>query len=231
MRLHLGKVLGALGVVAVMAGAYVPATADPIGADPCPAGTALVAKFEVVGGSYVFEEPAGNESVVVLSGTTLDGGTWTSTTPIGAIVVKGGDGDDAVATSTYTPPATSGTFSNAGLVNQGGNVPDISFVAFCGPTSTTSSSSSTSTSTTVPQRQTTVTTATTTATTTEAVLPTQLTQLPTTPAVAPTTLPTEVEGRQLARTGGPNGFLLVLGSLLILQGGLFELAAKKAQQR
>jgi hypothetical protein len=134
-------------------------------ADP----SGLVAKFEVVGGNYVYEKPPGNAAVVTLSGTSLQGGSWTSTVPIGEVVVKAGNGSSH---TTITPPSTSGTFSNEGLLNHGGQVPDISNVQFyCGdqgepvPTTTTTAAPTTTTTTAAPTTTTTTTAAPTTTTT------------------------------------------------------------------
>jgi hypothetical protein len=90
----------------------------------------MVAKFEVVNGAYVFEKPAGNESVVTLSETSPTGGSWSSTVDVGAVIVKGGNGQ---FTQELSPSATSGSFDNSGLAVEGSPTPDISNIQFyCG---------------------------------------------------------------------------------------------------
>ena len=147
----------------------------------CPDGTVLVAKFEYSGGKYKFEKPSGNQNVVTISDANAKGGVWTSTTPISAIIVKGGPGSK---TTTLTPPQTSGTFSNKDLPEVGrGNTPDISNLQFCGPktpvttttakpTTTTTVKPTTTTSTTVyPTTTSSTTSSTTTPSTTSSTTP------------------------------------------------------------
>lgn len=98
----------------------------------CPAGTTLVAKFNYEGGSYVFEKPAGNAGVVTISGGSATGGSFTSTAWISAVIIKGGAGPVATKTDTYNPSVQSGSFNNTGLLNNGGQVPAISNIQFCG---------------------------------------------------------------------------------------------------
>ncbi len=106
----------------------------------------MVSKFEVVGGAYVFERPAGNDSVVTLTSTTATGGSWSSTVPIGAIIVKGGNGQFA---QELASPATSGTFDNGDLAVSGSPTPDISNIQFyCGDPAEDGSDGSTTTPTT-----------------------------------------------------------------------------------
>ena len=96
----------------------------------CPTDTELLAKFEWNGdtGTYIFEKPKGNEDVVSIVGDAT-GGTWTSTIPIAAVVLKGGPG---CHTYSYDPAATAGNFSKNDLPdNPGGQKPDISNVQFC----------------------------------------------------------------------------------------------------
>lgn len=101
--------------------------------EDCPAGSVLVAKFNWEGGAYVFEKPAGNESIVVLSpGANVNGADWDTTVSgqiIGYVIVKGGTDTDTID---YTPAgAMVGSFSNANLLNNGGQIPGISNVQFC----------------------------------------------------------------------------------------------------
>jgi hypothetical protein len=90
----------------------------------------LIAKFEFQGGGYVQSE--GLPGIVSVSGNA-SGGTWTSTTPISQVIIKGATGTFAYG------GGTSGSFSNTDLpLNNGGQVPDISNIQFCGtkPTNT-----------------------------------------------------------------------------------------------
>lgn len=101
--------------------------------EECPAGSVLVAKFNWEGGAYVFEKPAGNENIIQLSANAdVNGGGWTSTVStviIGYVIVKGGTDTDIID---YTPGgAMNGTFSNANLLNNGGQIPGISNIQFC----------------------------------------------------------------------------------------------------
>lgn len=100
----------------------------------CPSGTTLLAKFEWDDGRFKFEKPQGNESVVFVSGTS-SGGSWTSTSPVNLVTLKGGP--RTVGTD-YSPPVNAGTFTKQTLKpNGGGNTPDISFIEFCGSNSST----------------------------------------------------------------------------------------------
>lgn len=223
-RPHLGAALTSAGAGLLVLAAFAgPSSAGPIGADPCPAGTVLVAKFEA-GDGYHFERPLGNEDVVTIDdAASADGGTWSSTTPIAAVVVKGGSSELSVDIDWYDPPATSGTFSNEDLLNDGGQVPDISFVAFCEGTGTTTTSSSTTTSSTAPTSTTDAPT-TTGAPTTALVLPNSITN-----ATTSTTAATQVLGTQLARTGGTQSATVVAGTALLLSGAVLLLRAKRSR--
>jgi LPXTG-motif cell wall-anchored protein len=179
----------------------------------CPQGTAKLVKFEAP--SFNAEDKS--VTAVTLINPTTAGGSWTSTVPIAAVVVKGGSGDDSRVITRYDPQATAGTYSNAGLVNGGGNVPDISFVEFCTAPATTTSSSSSTTASSSSSTTTSSTSSTTTTTTT------------TTNSLAPsvegaTEIPTDVLGEvltnELPRTGAPvaANVLSVLGAGLIVGG-------------
>jgi len=186
-RREVGVVLALLGAVLIVAGVLRTTAGKPDSSD-CPAGTTLVAKFNFVGGSYVFEKPAGNETVVTITGGAATGGSWSSAQAISAVVVKGGP--NAVVTS-YSPAATSGTFSNAGLPPVGsGNLPDVSHLEFCGGGSgntTTTAASTTSTTGTATTTTTTTTTTSSTSTTTPTVPTTTAPATTTTVAIAATT--------------------------------------------
>jgi hypothetical protein len=158
------------------------------------------------GGKYVFEKPSGNKDVVKISDADAKGGKWTSTTPISAIIVKGGPGSK---TTTLTPAQKAGTFSNKDLPKVGGgkNTPDISNLQFCGPkppvtttTASTTTAAPTTTSTSTTTTSTTTTEAPTTTTTTTEVPPTTeappttggptTTEAPTTTSTTTTEAPT-----------------------------------------
>lgn len=94
------------------------------GNQPCPEGTEQIAKFEVSeSGAYVLES---GDGVEVTGDAAV--AAFSSDVPVGAIVVKGGRDAKVVE---FDVPVTSGEFSNDGLVNGGGNTPDISNVKFC----------------------------------------------------------------------------------------------------
>jgi hypothetical protein len=96
----------------------------------CPTGTTELAKFNVKDdGTYVAE--SGGDIISVFN-TTADGGDFKvkiAGYTVSAVVVKGGT--DAKITK-FDPPVTAGSFDNTGLVNNGGQVPAISNVKFCG---------------------------------------------------------------------------------------------------
>jgi hypothetical protein len=133
------KLLTAMAVISAMVGmagvtptSTVSANQAGGGNEDCPAGTIQIAKFNWVGvgegGSYVAE---GSTNGVTVSGNSTSG-TFQSTTPISAVVVKGST--DA-KTDTYDPAVPSGSFNNSELENNGGNTPAISNIKFCAPTS------------------------------------------------------------------------------------------------
>ncbi|MDN3515168.1 MAG: hypothetical protein NG747_12315 [Candidatus Brocadia sp.] len=94
----------------------------------CPQDTTLVAKFNWENDSYVFEKPQGNETVVTITGDET-GGTWTSTTAISDVIIKGATNTH---TYSYNPSVTMGSFSKYDLPpNNGGQYPDISNIQFC----------------------------------------------------------------------------------------------------
>jgi hypothetical protein len=98
--------------------------------EECPAGSVLVAKFNWSGGAYVFEKPAGNENIVLLSNATVNGGDWDTSHSgqlIGYVIVKGGTATDIINAG----GTTGGSFSNANLLNNGGQIPGISNIQFC----------------------------------------------------------------------------------------------------
>ena len=86
-------------------------------AEDCPDATLLIAKFVPdEGGTFRFVAPLGNEDIVVLSNMTPIGGDFTSTLPIGHILLKNGPARDDY---TFIPTVFSGTFDNQGLPPQG----------------------------------------------------------------------------------------------------------------
>lgn len=108
------------------------------GNQECPNGSVLVAKFEVSGNNFVLKEGGG---VTITAGATKqEGGSWTSTTDISWVIVKGSTIQDD---NQINPPARAGTFNDDDLEQH-----DISHVTFCGPvTQSPSPSPSTSTAT------------------------------------------------------------------------------------
>jgi hypothetical protein len=161
-----GVVLMVVGAALALAGLLQTTSSTPNPNADCPDGSVLVAKFNYSGHSYSFDKPSGNGSVVSITNGSATGGTWSSTTPISAYIVKGGP--NSLITS-LSPAQTSGSFSNAGLPKVGAkeqNLPDISNVQFCGPdpaattttmaTTTTAAPTTTSTTTTAPAATTTV---------------------------------------------------------------------------
>lgn len=97
----------------------------------CPNGTVLIAKFQNEGGNLLFEKPDGNESVVTIESIDTDnegeivGGTWSSKTRIGAVIVKGGPGSSVNGFNTLVGE---GEFSNDELDGKG-----ISHIKYCAP--------------------------------------------------------------------------------------------------
>lgn len=90
---HSGLALLVLGAIIAVIGVL--QTTDATQA-LCPDGTELIAKYEY-GGRYAAESGG---SVVAITNGDAEGGQFSSTTPISAVVVKGGT--DAVVTS-YDP--------------------------------------------------------------------------------------------------------------------------------
>jgi hypothetical protein len=135
-KLHI--ILGLGLCMMLLAGAMMTQAADNNqgqgGNEDCPDGTTQVAKFNFTNGNYVLEG-VNTGGVVISDDADADGGSWTSTVLISAIVVKGGPN---AVTEPVNPPAMSGTFSNANLPlvgggPSGGNIPDISNIKFCAP--------------------------------------------------------------------------------------------------
>jgi hypothetical protein len=100
------------------------------GNEDCPAGTTLAAKFNFVGGQYVYETGLGSNVVTITNGSET-GGNFTSNVLISSIVIKGGN--DAVIEE-VNPPSLTGSFSNANVPpNPNGQPPAISNIKFCTP--------------------------------------------------------------------------------------------------
>ena len=174
----------------------------------CAPGSELIAKFEFQGGTYVFA--AGTPGVVTITSGTASGGTFSSSSAVSSVIVKGGN-DWVIAT--FSPPQSSGTFSNAALPEVGqGNIPDVSNVQFCGLVGSATTTEAPTTTTTEPptttsEAPTTTTTSTSTtttvpATTTTAAALTTTTLAPTTTTLGPTTTtaPTVTTGGASATT-------------------------------
>ncbi|PFG73454.1 choice-of-anchor K domain-containing protein [Tepidiforma thermophila] len=104
-------------------------------------GLTLIDKFNFNNNTYQWESGSGTPGrQVTIFGGTATGGSWTSTVPIGAVIVKGGSGPVAYKIFPFPPPYPAdtmiGSFDNTGLVNWGGNTPAVSHVEFCQRTST-----------------------------------------------------------------------------------------------
>jgi hypothetical protein len=230
-----GLALALLGAALLVVGLV--QTTSSSQAQGCPAGTTLVAKFNFQGGSYVFEK--GNQGVVSVSGDAT-GGSFQSSVPISAIIIKGGN--DSVLI-TFSPAQTSGSFSNSGLPPVGQdnpNTPDISNIQFCTPTTpppTTTSIAPSTTSTSVAP-----TTSTSTTTTEVGNLPpTPTTTTSTVPVIGPPSTPpggvvTSVavlpppDSPTLPVTGTTSTPLIVLG-LLALGAGVTLIVIGRARER
>ncbi len=109
--------------------AYADRPITPGGNEACPDGTTELAKYNWSGNSYVAETGSTN---VAVSGTA-ELGSFTvlkANTTVSAVVVKGSNN----AKITDYANVTSGTFNNSTLVNNGGQVANISNVKICGTT-------------------------------------------------------------------------------------------------
>jgi hypothetical protein len=126
-RLRAG--ISAMLIGAVLVGVGVVTTTSASDQPSCPTGTQPVARYDRVAGVYVAS--AGSAPVVINDGTAI-GGTWTSTTLVSAVVVKGGPGS---ATTTVEPAQLAGAFDNSRLTPVDGVAPEILSVQFCGPAS------------------------------------------------------------------------------------------------
>jgi hypothetical protein len=126
------RLITMLAGLAVIAGSFgmlsAPANATgEVDNKDCPEGYFFIAKAELNdAGVYEFE---GDANGVTISGDG-DGGSFTSVTPVRALVIKGSTDREYIY---YPPPgATSGDFTNDGLVTPSDNEPQISHVTFCG---------------------------------------------------------------------------------------------------
>lgn len=127
-----------LSMAAVLATPAIPGSAtppaNPGGHEECPAGTVQLAKFnwDKDSSSYV-PEGANTGGVSLGAGADDESVSWTATTLVSKIVVKGGP--DAVV-ETVQPAALAGSFTNANLPPVGGGpnpqIPGISNIKFCG---------------------------------------------------------------------------------------------------
>lgn len=96
----------------------------------CPEDTQLAARFEWDEDVeiYVFEKPEGNENVATIVGDET-GGTWTSTVPIMAVVIKGATN---CHTYSFDPTTIDGSFTKEDLpLNEGGQRSDVSNIQLC----------------------------------------------------------------------------------------------------
>ena len=120
--------ISAMLIGAVLVGVGVVATTSASDQPSCPDRTAAIARYDVVDGVYL-TSGTGDPAVAINDGT-VTGGTWTSTSLVAAVVVKGGPGS---ATTTVDPAQLAGTFDNSQLTPIDGAVPEILSVQFCGP--------------------------------------------------------------------------------------------------
>ncbi len=128
---HAGWLFMALGVIATGTGLLQTTISQPRGGSvPCPEGTVLVANFDVGGQRYTFDEATANEDVVQITSGSATGGAWTSTAPMADVIVEG---TTLEVITSFTPPATSGYFSDAERppVGSGGPVPSLANMQFC----------------------------------------------------------------------------------------------------
>jgi hypothetical protein len=96
-------------------------------------GLVLIDKFEWNNNAYNWVND-GTQQVTITSGTAT-GGNWTSTVPIGAVIVKASTDFKVIPSSPpYWVNTFSGSFDNSGMTNPGGQTPNISNVQFCGGT-------------------------------------------------------------------------------------------------
>ena len=130
----------ALGLVCSIAIGLAPALTVPTYASAssesvCPSGTTFLVKYERTGNSSSYNPEGGNSHGVSVSGNG-QAATWTSSTPITAVVVKA---SSSTQTYTYSPPATAGAVTGIG-----GH--DISNLTFCvGSATATSTATRTNT--------------------------------------------------------------------------------------
>jgi outer membrane biosynthesis protein TonB len=159
-------------------------------AEDCPDATLLIAKFVPdQDGTFRFVAPLGNEDIVVLSNMSPTGGDFTSTLPIGHILLKNGPARDDL---TFIPSIFSGSFDNQGLPPSD-NPPEIKHIGFCSEGGTTTPSRTptfTSTPTPTPTDTETPTPTVTTTPATETPTPTA-TETAETPTPTPTPTATE----------------------------------------
>jgi hypothetical protein len=176
------------------------------GNENCPAGTTEVAKFNWSGGGWALESGGG----VTIVGDA-NGGTWSSTYYIVAIVVKGGNGA-YIANSGL--PAYSGNYTQNGLPTVGnGNTPAISNIKFCAgdpPTSTPTYTNTPVTPTNTPTPSDTPTnTPTDTPTNTPTDTPTNTPTNTPTDTHTPTNTPTPFSCEAAIAAAGPNNLRIV----------------------
>ncbi|MEZ5239962.1 MAG: hypothetical protein R2716_13775 [Microthrixaceae bacterium] len=118
--------VAAMLVGAVLVGTGVVATTSASDQPSCPDGSALLARYDLVEGVY----QATSGSDVTINDGTPTGGTWTSTSLVSAVVVKGGPGS---ATTTVDPAQLAGIFDNSQLAPVDGVIPEIQSLQFCTP--------------------------------------------------------------------------------------------------
>ncbi len=121
----------AMLVGAVLVGVGVVTTTSASDQPACPDNTSTIARYDVLDGVYLPDTPG---APVVVDDGRPNGGTWTSSELISAVVVKGGPGS---ATTTVDPAQLAGAFDNSQLTPVDEVVPAILSVQFCGPVAPT----------------------------------------------------------------------------------------------
>lgn len=96
----------------------------------CPTGSTYITKYEWQGNSWQVEAPANG---VTISGNAQSG-TWNSTGLVSHLAIKGANNTVVVDVD---PDANAGTYNKNVLpANNGGQIPNISHIDFCGPMAT-----------------------------------------------------------------------------------------------
>lgn len=110
------------------------------GNQDCPAGTELLAKYEIDDdGTFVFEDKDGTSDIITFSNletkedepNEIIAGDWSSTEPISVVIVKGSNNSKLLGADNIDESASDGTFTTESLGNP---QPGLSNIQFCGST-------------------------------------------------------------------------------------------------